>query len=430
MENNEEELPEIQIKQINGVEITNLEIAKIGMVYDYLVLDRFQEYCSFFRLEKCFGPFFPKEPHNFLPEVFMEICGPKRKYISYGRLILAYTKWKSKTSKNDNFNKFMDEVFNNIVEIKDQNIGKIGEGGRVFSTRNNRGGKIISRFSVITDESKNKINGFHIQYDDVFDTILSPDKKRTNITLEMNFPPKGRNIRDRDGISHIGGKYSVTKGIIKFLVFKCRSGKTFYIGDEKEEEGEEMKSFLYGTCTCQLKTVRIAVIDGNLVYLETKFQPSLRVNQKILPFDSIDENYINNSIINGPLIFEENEMQNMSEEELKKVNTLIIPCINDDAFIDKKDLEEPLCGKDFNEIYKSFLAKEKEIEEKEAQDLEKSIYERTVMRKHLLKIYLQKFKVRENILVLRTPKQPKTKISQDKFLAKIKAYRKKMDKKI
>ena len=428
MEDKDEEIPEIQTKQINGVEISNLEIAKIGMIYDYLVLDRFQEYCSFFRLEKCFGPFFSKEPHNFFPDVLKEICGPKRKYISYGRLILAYTKWKSKASTNDNFNKFMDAVFNNIIETKDQNIGKIVEGGRIFSTRNSRGRKIISRFSVITDSSKNKINGFHIQYDDVFDTILSPDKTRDNITLEMNFPPNGRNIRDRDGISHIGGKYSVTKGIIKFLVFKCRSGKTFYIGDEKEEEGEEIKNFLYGTSSCQLKTVRVEVVDGNLIYLETKFQPSLRVNQKILDFDSIDENYINKNIMNGPLIFEENEMQTISDEELEKSNNLIIPCINDDAFIDKKELEEPLSGKGFNEIYKSYLASEKEISEKEVDDLKNKIFEKTIMRKYLLRVFLRKFKVKENISILKTPRQPKTKISQDKFLAKIKAYRKKMDK--
>ena len=52
------------------------------------------------------------------------------------------------------------------------------------------------------------------------------------------------------------------------------------------------------------------------------------------------------------------------------------------------------------------------------------------MRKHLLRVYLRKFKVKENISILKSNKQPKTKISQDKFLAKIKAYRIKMDKNI
>ena len=418
MEDNIDEIPEIKTKKINGVEISNLEISKIGMIYDFLVLDRFQEYSSFFRLEKCFGPFFPNESSDFLPEVFKEICGPKHKYISYGRLILAYTKWKLNSVKNNSFNKFMDTVFNKIIVTQEQTIGKIVEGDRIFSTRNTRGRKVISKFSVITDQMKNKINGFHIQYDDFFETILSPDKTRNNITLEMNFKQTGPNIRDRDGISHIGGKYSEDKKYIKFLMFKCRSGKTFYIGDETEDKGEKIKYFLYGTSSCQLKSIRVGVNNEKLIYLEPKFQPSLRINQKIKDFDSIDDNFINNNIMNSPLIFEENEMKDMPEEELEKNNFLIIPAINDDAFIDKKDLEEPLSGKNFNEIYKTFLVQQKV----EKEDLKSKIYEKTIMRKHLLRVYLKKFKVKENISVLRSNKQPKTRVSQDKFLAKIKAF--------
>ena len=429
MENNED-LPEIQTKLINGVEITNLEYAKIAMIADFLILDRFQEYFTFFRLEKCFGPFFIKESPDFLVSVFKEICGPKKKYISLGRLILAFTKWKSKTSTNDNFNKFMDIIFNKMTDTSVKKIGECIEGGRIFSTRNTNARKVISRFSVLTDESKNKINGFHVQYDDIFETILSPDKKRDNITLEINFPPTGRNIRDRDGISHVGGKYSVKKGIIKFLVFKCRSGKTFYIGDQTEDEAEEIKYFLFGTSSCQLKSVRVEVVNEQLIYFEPKFQPSLRVNLKIIDFDSLDEKYINENIINSNFIFEENEIQSLPIEQLEENNGLIIPCISDEAFIEKKDLEEPLSGKNFNEIYKSYLVQQTEIAEKEKEELKDKIYEKTIMRKHLLRVYLKKFKVQENISVLKTNKQPKTRISQDKFLAKIKAYRKKMNKNI
>ena len=425
-DNSDNEIPEIKTKKINGEDISNLEISEIGMIYDFLVLDRFQEYASFFRLEKCFGPFFQNESSEFLPEVFKEICGPKHKYISYGRFILAYTKWKSKSSSNNNFNKFMDKVFNKIIVTQKETIGNIVEGGRIFSTRNTRGRKVISRFSVITDETKNKINGFHIQYDDFFETILSPDKTRNNITLEINFTQNGPNIRDRDGISHIGGKYSEDKKYIKFLMFKCRSGKTFYIGDETEDKDENIKHFLYGTTSCQLKSVRVEVVDEKLIYFEPKFQPSLRINQKIKEFDSIDDNFINNNIMNSPLIFEENEMKDMSEEELEKNNFLIIPSINDDAFIDKKELEEPLSGKNFNEIYKSFIFQQKI----EKDDLKNKIYEKTVKRKHLLRIYLKKFKIKENISVLRTNKHPKTRVSQDTFLAKIKAFLNNKDKKV
>ena len=429
MENNEE-IPEIQTKTINGVEITNLEYAKISMVCDYIILDRFQDHCSFFRLEKCFGPLFMKESHEFLTDVFKEICGPRHKYISFPRLILAYTKWKSNSSKNENFNKFMNIVFNEIIITKEQKIGELKEGGRIFSTRNSRGRKVISRFSVLTDESKNKLRGFHIQYDDVFDNVLSPLKTKESITLEMNFPPNGREIRDRDGISHIGGKYSNTKGCIKFLIFKCRSGKTFYIGDEKEEEGENIKCFLFGTSSCQLKSIRVELVNEQLIYFEPKFQPSLRINQKIVDFDSIDEKYINENIMNDRLIFEENEIQSIPIEQLEENNGLIIPCINDDAFIEKGSLDEPLSGKNFNEIYKTLLVQQGEIMEKEKEELKNKIYEKTVMRKHLLRFALKKFKVKENISVLKNNKLSKSKISQDKFLVKVKAYKKKIDKKI
>ena len=429
MENNEE-LPEIQNKVINGVEISNLEYAKIAMVCDYLILDRFHDISSFLRLEKCFGPFFAKESVDFLPDVFKEICGEKKKYITFARLILAYCKWKSKSSTNENFNKFMNLVFGDMIKTQDEVIGKLVEGGRIFSTRNTRGRKVISRFSVLTDSTKNKIEGFHIQYDDFFDSVLSTKKKRDDITLEINFEPNGKNIRDRDGISHIAGKYSTTKGIIKLLIFKCRSGKTFYIGDEKEEEGEQFEFFLFGTSSCQLKTVRVEMVNEQLIYLEPKFQPSLRVNQKLVPFETLDEKYIEENIINAPLIFEENEIQSMSMEQLKEANMLLIPCISDDAFIDKKALTEPLCGKDFNEIYKTFLVTQNEILDKEKEELKKKVYEKTIMRKHLLKVYFNKFKIKENISVLKTQKPAEPRVNMDKFLCKVKAYRKNLNKKI
>ena len=429
MENNEE-LPEIKNKVINGVELSNLDISKIAMVCDYLILDHFQEVSSFLRLEQCFGPFFSKESPDFLPSVFQEICGPKKKYITFGRLISAYAKWKSKSSTNENFNKFMNLVFGDMIKTQNEVIGKLVQGGRIFSTKNTRGRKVISRFSVLTDETKNQIQGFHIQYDDVFDTILSPKKTRDNITLEMNFPPNSRNIRDRDGISHIGGKYSITKGIVKFLIFKCRSGKTFYIGDATEEEGEQFEFFLFGTSSCQLKSMRVELVNEQLIYFEPKFQPSLRVNQKIVDFDSINEKYIDEFIINGPLIFEENEMQNIPLEQLIETNSLLIPCVSDDAFIDKKTLIEPLAGKNFNEIYKTHLVAQNEQMNKEKEELKQKMYEKTIMRKHLLKVFFNKFKVKENIEVLKTKKQPEKRIDMDKFLCKIKGYRKKINKKI
>ena len=240
----------------------------------------------------------------------------------------------------------------------------------------------------------------------------------------------GTNIRDRDGISHIGGKYSKTKNIIKFLIFKCRSGKTFYIGDNTEEKNEEIELFLFGTASCQLKSLRIELINEQLMYFEPKFQPSTRVNQKIIPFELLDEKFIKENVINSPLIFEENEIQNIPIEKLVDSNGLLVPSITDDAFTDKKALVEPIPGKDFKEIYKSFILVKDELLEGEKEELKQKIIARTIQRKQLLKVFLNKFKIQENKRVLREEKQPEDRINQDKFLAKVKLYRKKMAKKV
>jgi len=166
------------------------------------------------------------------------------------------------------------------------------------------------------------------------------------------------------------------------------------------------------------------------MYFEPKFQPSTRANQKIIPLDLMDDKFIENNIINSPLIFEENEIKDIPIKDLIESNSLIVPCISDDAFIDKNTLVEPICGKDFHEIYKSLIIVQEEMKEGEKEELKKQIFTRTIQRKHLLKIYLNKFKIQENLMVLRKKNQPEDRINMDKFLAKVRVYKDKMNKKI
>ena len=46
----------------------------------------------------------------------------------------------------------MNIVFNNMIKMNNEIVGTPVEGGKVFSTRNSRGRKIISKFSVLSDE--------------------------------------------------------------------------------------------------------------------------------------------------------------------------------------------------------------------------------------------------------------------------------------
>ena len=427
----ENELTKEQTKEINGVSLTDLEISKIAMICDYLVVDRFNDISSFFRFEKCFGPLLSKEDPNLLIEAFQEICGTKKKYITFGRLISAYIKWKTNSSKNENFNKFMKIVFNDMIKTENEVIGKLEEGTRIFSTRNTRGRKVISKFGVFTDASKNCIQGFNIQYDDFFDSLLCTKKKEgddKNINLEIHFAPNGKTILDRDGISHIAGKFSVAEKIVKFLIFKCRSGKTFCIGDNTEKDDEQIQLFIFGTSSCQLKTLRIETINDKLAYLEPKFQPSMRINHKIVPFESIDEKFINENVTKDRFIFEENDIKDVPIEKLDK-NSLLVPCIEDDALIaDKSTLTEPIFGKNFNEVYIPYLEREKIAKVPSVdEELKKNLIDKTVKRVSIIKCFARKNTIKENIKVLKSHNKPEEeRVKMDKYLAKIKRFKKKM----
>ena len=363
---------EMKAKKIYGIEISEFELFCIRMICDYLFLDRFNDSASFVRFEHCFGPLFNlKEPKFSLVDVFKSIVGKNKKYLTFRRMIKAYINWKKKAIDNFSFNYFMNEVFNNMIIKKGEVIGQLIEGERIFSTRNCNNRKIITKLSVLTDESKNIIKGFIIEYDDYFKAVLCIKEKQEEINLQIHFnlfhskeEELGHKLElDRDGITHIAGKYEENSGIIKFLIFKCRSGKTMYIGDSTEKEGEKISPFIFGSSKCQLKTMCIGLIQEKLAYLQPKYQISTRINENLnINFEELTEEYLEND----PPKFEEREYANIppeqignTEEEQKK---FLYPLIMDNQFVDKMNLIEEIRGKDFNEIYKSYFEEEKPLD--------------------------------------------------------------------
>ena len=375
--NSEHQQPvEIKRKKVYGIELSEFELFSIRMICDYLFLDRFNDCASFVRFEQCFGPLFsPKNKEFKLVEAYKEIIGPKRKYLTFRRMIKAYIKWKSNKSNNYSFNFFMNEVFKTMIKKKGEVVGELIEGQRVFSTKNCRNRKIITKFSVLTDETRNQIKGFVIEYDTVFKAILCKQEKKEDIHLEINFDlfhAQGDKLSrefnlDRDGISHIAGKYNETTKLIKFLIFKCRSGKTLYIGDATEEETDNITPFIFGSSKCQLKTMHIELINNTLAYIQPKYQISTRKNDNLeVDFDIFDENYIEND----PLKFEETELVKLPDEEFKDDQKYLFPLVPDDQFVDKVSLMESIPGKTFKEVYKSYFEKE---EKKPIEKLKQSI---------------------------------------------------------
>ena len=212
---------------------------------------------------------------------------------------------------------------------------------------------------------------------------MCKQEKQQDIHLEINFDlfhSQGDKLSrefqlDRDGISHIAGKYDETSGLIKFLIFKCRSGKTLYIGDPKETEADNITPFIFGSSLCQLKTMRIELINEQLAYIEPKYQISTRKNDNLdIQFDNLDENFLNND----PPKFEEADLEKLPENQFKDEKKYLFPIIPDDQFVDKMSLIESNFGKDFKEVYTSFFEKEEKKPIDKLKDSIKKLIENAV----------------------------------------------------
>ena len=337
----------IKKKIINKIEITNEELNKIKSICDYLFVDRLKDFSTFPRFEKCFGPLFSDENDFLLSEVFKEICGKNKKYITFKRMLLSYINWKSKSSKNKHFNYFMSSLFNNkIIKSNDKVIGELNEHYQVFSTQNCQGRKAISKFGIFSDYKKTKIQGFLLEYDDSFYANLSFRHESDTPALEINLKPYkvdevyGKIFdNDRDGVSHICGKYDIKEKKIYFLVLKCRRGKTFYIGDNTNKNENDIMPFVFGNSDLEIKGLRIATFKNQLCYLEPSFQKSMRINPNLaIDFDKINE---------------EKKIQSININDINYDKYILIPLVKDTAFMDESSLIEIRDGKKFNEIFHS-----------------------------------------------------------------------------
>ena len=132
-------------------------------------------------------------------------------------MLSSYINWKSKKSKNKHFNYFMSSVFNTkIIKSTEEIIGELDDYCQIFSTQNCQGRKAISKFGIFSDNKKNKIQGFILEYDDCFNANLSFRHESDTPSLLINLKPYkvddtyGKIFdNDRDGISHVSGKYDI-----------------------------------------------------------------------------------------------------------------------------------------------------------------------------------------------------------------------------
>ena len=327
----------------------------IKTICDFLFFDQYQDTATFSRFEKCFQPLYNNIDISF-EKVFKEICGEKKKYITYKRFAKAFLNYKTKKEKefSEDTKIFFDKLFNSILKSTENFVGKIENDVYSYSTKKISSKRIcITKVQVLTDKD-GAIRGINIQYDGTVQSIMHPKsiENELKISLEMalnviddksKIPEKlsasiGKAFYN-DGITHIFGTLNSENGFITFLGFKCISGKTLFIGFPKGD------GFLFGRFGNKLHDLKIQMTDKGIKRLEPGFIQNMRKN---LYLDSIKQILSYENLKGDEIIKDEECFNNIKDtKDIDKLTTITI--IEDSHFF-KESLKDEFCGNDYKEV--------------------------------------------------------------------------------
>ena len=100
---------------MTSIDIEEDILNKLRVLCDFLFFDQYKDMASFPRFEECFSGL-TKEMEINLENVFKDICGEKRKYITFRRFIKGYLKYvKNEVSEDTTkfFKKFLEDCMKN-----------------------------------------------------------------------------------------------------------------------------------------------------------------------------------------------------------------------------------------------------------------------------------------------------------------------------
>jgi hypothetical protein len=176
------------------------EILQLKTICEFLFFDQYKDNANYETFEQFFSILFIKQINesngNFsLNEIFKEIVGPKKKYLTYTRFKSAYLKYKNKDSNNSkNFNLFFSSL-KTILKLykfpKDENsevpfLGEEQEKIIKYTTATYKEKECITNFKIMTN-SLNEIFGLNIEYDEIIKCKMYPKKMDLDVKLDINF---------------------------------------------------------------------------------------------------------------------------------------------------------------------------------------------------------------------------------------------------
>ena len=336
-------------------EVYDEELIKIKTLCEFLFFDQYQDSATFLRFEKCVQPLVNNMDIS-MEKVFKEICGPKKKYITFKRFAKAYENY---INKKDSLSKdtytFFDKLFNSILKNEKSFVGENLENVYSFSTvKACRKRDCITMLQVLSDKDGN-IHGLNLEYDNTITSKMYPKSCQYElmITLEMNLEvidekslEKNTKIFSdvspddfRDAITHIFGTINKEKGFINFLGFKCISGKTVYVGFP---EGD---GFLFGKFGTRFHDIKIQMKKEGI----TKLEPGFKKNSKTNVFLDKIRGYLSEQDIDeDEMIKDEEILANIDDnDEIDKFITF--PIFEDNHFFNQ-NLKDETSGNDYKEV--------------------------------------------------------------------------------
>ncbi|MCQ2821021.1 MAG: hypothetical protein MJ252_27500, partial [archaeon] len=353
-------------------DLTQTELDKLKVVADFLFFDEYQDKASYPQFEKTFGMFF-KEGEIYLDSVFKELCGPKKKYLTFPRLIKAYLDYKNKQRKmDDNTVKFFDLLFGEMLKSEEDIIlDEKRENYKAYTSAPQKKRRFISKATLVTDEDRT-IKGMKLEYDDNMDVNLFDEKEDVFFENELELGPiqqrgsffqtllsKLNNTTEfiiRDSITHIFG---TATDKVELLGFKTRAGKIYFAGKPNG------KGFIFGSPMKQFHYVKFKVDEKSrgMYDLQPYFMSTKRTNTALnLNLEDINRDLWEKE----PLINEEEQLQNVEGETLLDRYVLGAPIVSDDSGAGEEVKEantsngmEGLLAK----VQKLYISKDQDVEE-------------------------------------------------------------------
>ena len=160
---------------------------QLKTISEYLFFDEFKDYVTYNRFEQCFQPLFNNIKIS-MDTVFKKICGEKKKYINYQRLINAYLLYKGNDPKIDpDLKTFFETLLKSILKKENTFVGKPQEKTFTFSTpKACKKRDCVSTIKILSGKD-GAIHGLIVEYDDIAINKLYPNKLEDSlqISLEM-----------------------------------------------------------------------------------------------------------------------------------------------------------------------------------------------------------------------------------------------------